>query len=106
MNTEERITALKNISAVVPPTVFDRFLIILTHIDESHNMQLVNAISNLCIKKSSVFFYTMSTGDTIETITPIREILDLLEGWILTSTVVSSANRIKWQVNFIEENEK
>ena len=101
MTSEERTNALRRIGAVVPDIVFERFIMILTQIEESNNDALVCALDRMCRKESDGFAYRMTTGENKETITPIREVLDLFEGWILTATVSVINDRVKWDVSSI-----
>lgn len=102
MNTDERRTALRDIARVVPSAVFDRFIAILITIEEHNNDALVRALSKASTDPTHFFAYVMNTGEHVETITPIREILDLCEGWFITSTsVVNPGERVIWEVHSI-----
>ena len=99
MSLDERKTALRNIESVVPNVVFDRLLIILTKVGGCINDLLVEALGKASTNAAHTFTYLMKTNEHEETITPIREILDLCEGWFITSTCSrSSSGRVKWNV--------
>lgn len=98
MTPEERNRALKNIGSLVPNVVFERFIMVLTQVSENNNNKLVEALNRICIDESDGFWYNMDTGEKEETITPIREIIDLLEGWMVTATVIVKNNRVQWHV--------
>lgn len=101
MTEEERTQALNHINALIPKIVFDRFIMILTQIEEKNNDGLIRALDNICRNATDGFFYSMNTGESTDTITPIREALDLLEGWIITSQIASTEHRVKWEVDSI-----
>jgi len=101
MTPEERNTALNRIMARIPEVVFERFIMVLTQVDGANNDRLVGTLSRLCTNGSYSFGYVMNTGETVETITPIREIIDLLEGWILTATVNTEHDRVYWHIQSI-----
>lgn len=101
MTSEERAQALNRIGAVIPKVVFDRFIMVLTQIEENNNNALVNALDRICRDISDGFSYSMNTGESADTITPIREVLDLLEGWIITSQITSTEHRVRWGVSSI-----
>lgn len=101
MSEESRAEALNNISAVVPKVVFERFIMVLTQIEENNNNALVNALDRICRNVSTGFTYSMNSGETEDKITPIREALDLLEGWMITSTVTTTTPRVRWGVESI-----
>ena len=101
MTPEERNKALQHIGALIPEVVFERFIMILTQIEERNNDALVHALDNICQEATTEFSYSMNTGENADTITPIREVLDLLEGWIITSQITSAEHRIRWGVNSI-----
>jgi len=103
MTPEERNKALNRIGAVIPEVVFKRFIRILTLVSENNNNKLVEALYRMCIDDSEGFWYNMDAGEKQDTITPIREIIDLLEGWILTATVDTTHERVKWHVQSIIE---
>lgn len=102
MSTDERQAALRNIARVVPSVVFDRLINVLTMIEERNNDALVHALSEVSTDPTHSFTYRMNTAEHEESITPIREILDLCEGWFITSnSVVSSGGRVRWEVHSI-----
>ena len=101
MTPEERNAALKRIGSLVPGIVFERFIMVLTQVSERNNNKLVEAINQMCIDESDGFWYNMDTGDLQDTITPIREIIDLLDGWIFTATLNTEHDRIQWHVQSI-----
>ena len=102
MDVDERKAALNNIASVVPSAVFDRLINVLTMVEERNNDALVHALSEVSINPTHTFTYLMNTNEHEETITPIREILDLCEGWLITSTFsLSSSGRAKWSVKSI-----
>lgn len=101
MTSEERADALRRIGALIPAVVFERFIMILTQIEENNNDALVHALDNICRDATDGFSYSMNTGENADTITPIREVLDLLEGWIITSQITSTEHRVRWGVNSI-----
>ena len=104
MSTDERRTALANIARVVPSAVFDQFLHILTAVEERNKDVLVRALSRASTDPTHYFAYIMNTGEPVEAITPIREILDLCEGWFITShSVANPDERVRWEVNSIIE---
>lgn len=99
MNADERQAALRSIARVVPSAVFDRLINVLTMIEERTNDALVHALSNISTEPTDSFIYHMKVGEREESITPIREILDLCEGWFITSTFsLDSDGRGKWDV--------
>ena len=102
MNEDERNAALRNIASVVPNAVFDRLVNVLTMVEEHNNDLLVAALSRVSTDPAHTFTYLMNKNEPEETITPIREILDLCEGWFITSTFSLSSNgRAKWNVKSI-----
>lgn len=101
MTPEERNKALNHIGALIPEVVFERFIMILTQIEERNNNALVHALDNICRDVTNDFSYSMNTGESADTITPIREALDLLEGWIITSQITSTEHRVRWGVSSI-----
>lgn len=101
MTPEERNKALNRIGAIVPKVVFERFIMVLTQVNERNNNKLIDALSRMCTDESDGFWYNMDTGELQDTITPIREIIDLLEGWILTATINTEHDRIQWHVQSI-----
>jgi hypothetical protein len=102
MDADERKAALRNIESVVPSAVFDRLINVLTMIEEHNNDALVHALSLTSTDPSHSFTYRMNSAEHKETITPIREILDLCEGWFITSkSVVGTSGRVRWEVESI-----
>ena len=102
MNEEQRAEALKYLGTLIPKVVFDRFIMVLTQIEENNNNALVRALNNLCHDRTNEFTYAMNTGESAELITPIREALDLLEGWIITSCIKDTGEkRVRWEVHSI-----
>lgn len=101
MTPEERNKALNHIGAVIPEVVFERFIMILTQVSENNNNKLVEALDRMCTDGSDGFWYNMDAGEKQDSITPIREIIDLLEGWMLTATVDTTHDRVKWHVQSI-----
>lgn len=101
MTPEERNDALNRLKLIIPKVVFERFIMVLAQIGERNNNKLVEALDRMCTDKSDGFWYNMDTGEKVETITPIREVIDLLEGWILTATVDTTHDRVKWHVQSI-----
>ena len=101
MTQEERAKALNNIGALIPKVVFDRFIMVLTQVSEKNYNKLIEAVNRMCIDESDGFWYNMDTGELQDTVTPIREIIDLLDGWILTATVNTSHDRVQWHVQSI-----
>lgn len=100
ISADERKTALRNIESVVPNVVFDRFISILTKVEGCTNDLLVEALGKASTHPAYTFTYLMKTNESEETITPIREILDLCEGWFITSTSISgSSSRVRWKVS-------
>ena len=81
--------------------VFDRFIMVLTQVSEKNYNKLIEAVNRMCIDESDGFWYNMDTGELQDTVTPIREIIDLLDGWILTATVNTSHDRVQWHVQSI-----
>jgi len=102
MSADERKTALRNIESVVPNVVFNRLISILTMIGGCTNDLLVEALSRASTNPAYAFTYLMKTNERAETITLIREILDLCEGWFIASTCsLGSGGRVKWRVKSI-----
>ena len=101
MTPEERSQALSHIGAIIPKVVFERFIMVLAQVSERNNNSLINALNRMCTDESDGFWYNMDTGELQDTITPIREIIDLLDGWILTATVNIESNRVQWHVQSI-----
>ena len=102
MDTDERQAALRNIEKVVPSAVFDRLINVLTMIEERNNDALVHALSEVSTDPTHTFTYRMNTEEHEESITPIREILDLCEGWFITSkSVLGTSGRVRWEVESI-----
>lgn len=102
MNEDERKAALRNIASVIPSAVFDRLINVLTLVEGHNNDLLIAALSRVSTDPAHTFTYLMNTNEHEETITPIREILDLCEGWFITSTFsLSSSGRAKWNVKSI-----
>lgn len=99
INEDERKAALRNIASVVPNAVFDRLIKVLTLIEGTNNDLLVGALGRASTNPAHTFIYRMNTGEHEETITPIREILDLCEGWFITSKSTVGVNgRVRWEV--------
>lgn len=99
MNTGERQAALRNIEKVVPSVVFDRLINVLTMVEERNNDALVQALSKVSTNPKHTFTYRMQTEENVESITPIREILDLCEGWFITSNpIISLGGQVRWVV--------
>ena len=99
MNTGERQAALRNIEKVVPSAVFDRLINVLTMVEERNNDALVQALSKVSTNPTYTFTYRMQTEENVESITPIREILDLCEGWFITShSIISLGGQVRWVV--------
>ena len=104
MSADERKIALRNIESVVPSVVFDHLINILTKVGGCINDLLVEALGKTSTNPTHTFTYLMKTNEREETITPIREILDLCEGWFITSTCSrSSSGRVAWKVKSIIE---
>ena len=102
ISADERKIALRNIESVVPNIVFDRFISILTKVEGCINDLLIEALGKASTNPTYTFTYLMKTNESEETITPIREILDLCEGWFITSTSTPGSNsRVQWKVNSI-----
>ena len=72
-----------------------------TQVSEKNYNKLIEAVNRMCIDESDGFWYNMDTGELQDTVTPIREIIDLLDGWILTATVNTSHDRVQWHVQSI-----
>lgn len=102
MDEVERINSIKNIERVIPVSVFNRFIALLALVNKSsNNNALVCALGKTAINPSYTFAYRMSTGDPEDKITPIREILDLCEGWFITSVAQHETERVVWHVKSI-----
>ena len=102
MSVDERRAALRNIARVIPSVVFDRFIQVLTTVKEPLDDVLVRALSDISTDPMRTFCYRMKKEEPEDAITPIREILDLCEGWFITSnSVVTLDERIKWEVHSI-----
>lgn len=101
MTPEQRSDALNRLKTVIPTVVFERFIMVLTQISESNNNKLVEVLDRMCTDDSDGFWYIMNTGETQDVITPIREIIDLLEGWILTATVNTEHDKVQWHIQSI-----
>lgn len=97
--------ALHTIQTMIPIEVFKQFCQVLSCINAPISDMLITSILSICTKKEKGFTYRMKTSDNINTITPIREALDLLEGWIITATVTTTAPRVEWRVTAIEKEE-
>ena len=99
MSEEERAEMLHRISALLPTIVFTQFTMVLTQIQGTNHDALIHAIDGICRNTGTTFTYRMNADETADKITPIREALDLLEGWILTSSYsMGGRNRIEWTV--------
>ena len=99
MSEEERSEMLRRISALLPTIVFTQFTVVLTQIQGANHDALIHAIDGICRREKDTFTYRMNSDETADKITPIREALDLLEGWILTSSCsMGSRNRVEWTV--------
>lgn len=104
MSVDERKIALRNIESVMPNVVFEHLINILTMVKGCMNDLLVEALSRASTNPAYAFTYLMKTNEREETINPIREILDLCEGWFITSnSVVGSGGRVAWKVKSIIE---
>ena len=102
MSTEQREEAIARIQAVVPEMVFTRFTQILCMIEERNNDALVSALARQTTGNTMGFGYNMESNADKDTITPIREVLDLFEGWFITSVMETRSNgRIHWEVESI-----
>lgn len=102
MNEDERKAALRNIASVVPSAVFDRLVDVLALVEEHNNDPLVAALSRVSTDPAHTFTYLMNKDEPEETITPIREILDLCEGWFITSkSAIGMSGRVIWKVESI-----
>lgn len=103
MTVEERNKALGIINDNIPTIIFEQFLEVCTQINETNRDALIQAISRLHTKGITQFYYSMNSGELENQITPIREALDLLEGWDITSYVCDREPRISWKVKLIEQ---
>lgn len=102
MSIEDRECAIANIQKTVPEEVFNSFVCVLPRVEESNNDALVSALNKIINNNKHTFMYRMNTGDNETTITPIREILDLFEGWFITSKSRQIADgKIVWDVKSI-----
>lgn len=102
MTPEERSRALDRIKAMIPYEVFKRFVIVLIQVNNKReNNDLVRALNRMCEDESYDFWYTMDKDEYQDTITPIREIIDLLDGWILTATISNEHDMTLWHVKSI-----
>lgn len=91
LNTDERKTALRNIESVVPSTVFNYLINILTTIEDWKNDAIVEALSRASTNPAYSFYYRAGSKKD----TPISEILDLCEGWFITSNSIEQG---EWRV--------
>lgn len=105
MTTEERKSNIDAIHNMIPECIFTNFCEILTQIEDEDNSKdlLIQALGRICRKESHSFAYLMKSEDNENTITPIREILDLLDGWLVSSKVVSTVPRTHWAIDSIVE---
>ena len=85
MSIEDRERAIANIQKTVPEEVFNSFVCVLPRVEAYTNDALVSTLNKSINNNKHTFMYRMETGDNETTITPIREILDLFEGWFITS---------------------
>lgn len=106
MDVDERKAALKNIANVVPSVVFDCLINILTTVGQHTNDAIVTALNKASTNPTFSFTYIMNPEYNEGSITPIREILDLCEGWFITSTSSLDLNgRVHWHVKSLIEKE-
>lgn len=105
MTIEEREININDIQNMIPDRIFTNFCEILTQIGDENNARdsLIAALGRVCRKESHSFAYVMKATYNENTITPIREILDLLDGWLISSKVVSTSPRTRWAVDSIVE---
>ena len=102
MTEEERADFLTTIQNNIPEIVFERFCIILSQIRSTvNNNKLIEALGKICKNQSKDFCYVMDIGQSKDTITPIREVIDLLDGWIITAQSKIDGTIIQWEVNSI-----
>ena len=106
MSCEERAKAIGIIQHGLPDYIFNRFVNVLTQVAEVSNDAIVYSLSRIMTESSYAFYYRMKETQDETTITPLREILDLLEGWIITSHVQLSpvTHRTIWYVKSIYSN--
>ena len=103
MTTEERKSNIADIQHMIPDCIFTTFCEVLTRIGDESDAKdsLIGALGRVCRKESQGFSYIMKATYNENTITPIREILDLLDGWLVSSKVVSTVPRTRWAVDSI-----
>jgi len=103
MTLEERRQALNSIETMIPGIIFKRFMIALAQVNNQQDKYaLLRVLSRMCKDESHEFWYTMEKDESQDTITPIREIIDLLDGWILTATVSTGLDMTLWHVQSIK----
>lgn len=105
MTVEEREININDIQNMIPDCIFTTFCEVLTRIGDESDAKdsLIAALGRVCRKESHGFAYIMKADYNENTITPIREILDLLDGWLVSSKVVATSPRTRWAVDSIIE---
>ena len=103
MTLEERRQALNSIETMIPSIIFKRFMIVLAQVNNQQDKyDLLRVLNRICTDEISEFWYLMKTKELQNTtITPISEIIDLLDGWILTATMTTEHEGSLWHVQSI-----
>lgn len=96
MVSAERAKQIMFIHSHLPETVFTTFTSLLTYLNEDNQDKLIYILSRCCDPQDSLdnFTYAMPIKAKTRIHTPVNEILDLLEGWIITSVeeIVTDGN--------------
>lgn len=102
MTDEERVRAMYNIQFQLPDIIYNRLTEILDSIKTDAHDSIINALDKMVTNRCAGFIYHMQTGQTEKDTTPITELIDLLDGWILTSHLSIIKNHTCWNVNVIK----
>lgn len=101
MSREEREEYMKTIQTNLTDILFTRFIILLTDLDPEATDSILQAFGHIFNKKATSFWYEMPEEATINTISIMREIIDLLDGWVITSYAKQDNGTLAWNVSSI-----
>ena len=106
MNYDERKEALDYIRTKIPKEVYVDFMVAIARVHKGNDDRVIQVIKKICNGTLNHFRYQMDYEEEANKITPIREILDILEGWIITSTIEQTSPRVTWLATTISESEE
>jgi hypothetical protein len=103
MSEDEREEYMKVIQDNLSDILFTRLILLLTDLDTHTTDMLIEALANMFMKKAAGFWYKMTEEATIQTISIVREVIDLLDGWVITSYADwSYTGTLAWHVSPIQ----